>query len=48
MRRYAVPAPGEFVATDTGIEGSLVYAASALLREQIAAQGRTTVWLDLL
>ena len=40
--------PGEFVATDTGIEGSLVYAASALLREQIAAQGRTTVWLDLL
>ena len=29
---------GEFVATATGIEGSLVYAASALLRDEIAAQ----------
>lgn len=40
--------PGEFVATATGIEGSLIYAASALLRDQIATQGRATVWLDLL
>ena len=40
--------PGEFVATATGVEGSLVYAASALLREQLAAQGRATLWLDLL
>ena len=39
---------GECVISAHGIEGSLVYAASALLREQIAAQGRTTVWLDLL
>ena len=39
---------GEFVATATGIEGSLIYAASALLREQIATHGRATVWLDLL
>lgn len=38
---------GECVATATGIEGSLVYAASALIREQIAARGRATVWLDL-
>lgn len=39
---------GEFVATDTGVEGSLVYAASGLLREQIATRGSTTFWLDLL
>ncbi len=39
---------GEFVATETGIEGSLVYAASALLREQIAQAGQATLWLDLL
>ncbi|MGJ7496316.1 TIGR03862 family flavoprotein [Variovorax sp. RT4R15] len=39
---------GEFVATETGIEGSLVYAASALLRDEIAAQGSATLLLDLL
>jgi uncharacterized flavoprotein (TIGR03862 family) len=39
---------GEFVATATGIEGSLVYAASALLRDEIAAQGSATLLLDLL
>lgn len=39
---------GEFVATATGIEGSLVYAASALLRDEIAAKGSATLWLDLL
>ena len=39
---------GEFVATATGVEGSLVYAASALLRDQIAAQGHATLELDLL
>lgn len=39
---------GEFVATATGIEGSLVYAASALLREEIAVHGSATVMLDLL
>lgn len=39
---------GEFVATATGIEGSLVYAASALLRDQIDQMGSTTVYLDLL
>jgi hypothetical protein len=39
---------GEFVATATGVEGSLVYAASALLREEIRARGSATFELDLL
>ena len=39
---------GEFVATATGIEGSLVYAASALLRDTIALRGHATLSLDLL
>ena len=39
---------GEFVVTQTGIEGSLVYAASALLRDGIAAQGHALVEIDLL
>ncbi len=39
---------GEFVVTATGIEGSLVYAFSAGLREAIAAQGSATLTLDLL
>lgn len=38
---------GEAVLTATGLEGSLVYAASALLREQIAASGSATLYLDL-
>jgi uncharacterized flavoprotein (TIGR03862 family) len=40
--------PGEFVITATGIEGSLVYAASSALREQIAHNGSATLTLDLL
>lgn len=39
---------GEFVATAGGVEGSLVYALSAPLREAIAREGRATLWLDLL
>jgi uncharacterized flavoprotein (TIGR03862 family) len=39
---------GEFVATATGVEGSLVYAASALLRDGIRLQGSATFELDLL
>ena len=39
---------GEFVATATGVEGSLVYAASALLRDEIRDQGSATFELDLL
>jgi uncharacterized flavoprotein (TIGR03862 family) len=38
---------GECVVTATGIEGSLVYALSAPLREAIARHGSTTLWLDL-
>jgi len=38
---------GEFVATATGVEGSLIYAASALLREEIARCGSATFRLDL-
>ncbi|HEY2255827.1 MAG TPA: TIGR03862 family flavoprotein, partial [Variovorax sp.] len=45
-RRFA--RRGEFVATATGVEGSLIYAASALLRDEIAARGRATLRLDLL
>jgi uncharacterized flavoprotein (TIGR03862 family) len=39
---------GEFVVSRYGIEGSLVYAASAPLREAIDAQGSATLQLDLL
>lgn len=39
---------GEFVATAKGVEGSLIYAASRLLRDTIAAQGHATFTLDLL
>ena len=41
-------AAGEFVATAQGVEGSLVYAVSALLRDEIAAHGSATFTLDLL
>ncbi|MGH8036010.1 MAG: TIGR03862 family flavoprotein, partial [Lysobacterales bacterium] len=39
---------GEFVATATGVEGSLIYAVSSLLRDEIAAHGSATFLLDLL
>ncbi len=39
---------GEFVATASGVEGSLIYAASSLLRDEILAQGSATFELDLL
>lgn len=39
---------GEFVATATGVEGSLIYAASSLLREGILQDGRAEFKLDLL
>jgi uncharacterized flavoprotein (TIGR03862 family) len=39
---------GEFVLSEYGVEGSLVYAASAPVRDAIAAQGSATVTLDLL
>jgi uncharacterized flavoprotein (TIGR03862 family) len=39
---------GEFVLTEHGIEGGLVYALSAPLRDTIAVQGAVTIFLDLL
>jgi hypothetical protein len=38
---------GEFVVADYGVEGGLVYALSAPLRDTIAAQGGVTLQLDL-
>ncbi|MDE2402235.1 MAG: TIGR03862 family flavoprotein [Burkholderiales bacterium] len=39
---------GEFVLTDRGVEGSLIYAFSARLRDAIESQGSATLHLDLL
>ncbi len=38
---------GECVITATGIEGSVIYAISADLRDGILRDGETTLWLDL-
>jgi uncharacterized flavoprotein (TIGR03862 family) len=38
---------GEFVVSATGIEGSLIYALSAPLRDEIAATGEAVLHLDL-
>ncbi len=38
---------GEFIITDTGIEGSLIYAMSAHLRDAITTKGEITIYLDL-
>ncbi|WP_296872117.1 TIGR03862 family flavoprotein [Tibeticola sp.] len=52
--RFAAPGgavferKGEFVLTAHGVEGSLIYAASALLRDAIEAQGQATLHLNLL
>ena len=43
-----VPRLGECVITATGIEGSLIYALSAPIREAINAHGAATVHIDLL
>ncbi|MEJ7929574.1 TIGR03862 family flavoprotein [Ramlibacter sp. AN1015] len=39
---------GEFVATATGVEGSLIYAFSAALREAVARSGAAVFHIDLL
>ena len=39
---------GEFVATASGVEGSLIYAASSRLRDAIMQRGKATFALDLL
>jgi uncharacterized flavoprotein (TIGR03862 family) len=38
---------GEFVVTQNGVEGSLIYALSGALREAIAAAGSVRIFLDL-
>ena len=38
---------GECVLTETGIEGSVIYALSAELRDAITRNGATTLWLDI-
>ena len=38
---------GEFIVTKEGVEGSLIYAASALLRDEIEARGSAVMMLDL-
>lgn len=42
------PRLGECVITDNGVEGSLIYALSAQIREQINQHGVSTVLIDLL
>jgi uncharacterized flavoprotein (TIGR03862 family) len=39
---------GEFVLSQYGVEGSLIYAASAPIRDAISARGSATITLDLL
>ena len=39
---------GEFVLTDSGVEGGLIYAFAADLREALEREGRATLKLDLL
>lgn len=38
---------GEFVISRTGVEGSLIYTASAILRDELAATGAAALILDL-
>jgi uncharacterized flavoprotein (TIGR03862 family) len=39
---------GQCIVTATGIEGSLIYALSGPVRDQLLAAGSATIWLDLL
>lgn len=39
---------GEFIITRSGVEGSLIYAFSAAIREQIVQKGKAQLYLDLL
>ncbi|MBB5192034.1 hypothetical protein HNQ50_002771 [Silvimonas terrae] len=47
-RGATIVKPGEFVVTATGVEGSLIYAFSAAIRDRITAQGSATIYVDLL
>ena len=39
---------GEFLITQNGVEGNLIYTYAARLRDEIAANGSATIYLDLL
>ncbi|MDP1770328.1 MAG: TIGR03862 family flavoprotein [Nitrospirota bacterium] len=39
--------PGEFIITETGVEGGVIYSVSAALRDEILAKGVATLRLDL-
>jgi uncharacterized flavoprotein (TIGR03862 family) len=39
---------GQCIVTATGIEGSLIYALSGPVRDQLLVDGTATIWLDLL
>lgn len=45
---WAFDRKGECVVTQTGLEGSVVYAASSWIRDAVLAQGQVTIELDLL
>ncbi len=38
---------GEFVITETGVEGGVIYAVSSILRDRIEREGRATLAVDL-
>ena len=38
---------GEFIVTKEGVEGGLIYAASAMMRDEIEANGKAVMYLDL-
>jgi len=44
---HEIQRQGECVITETGIEGGLIYALSAPLRDRIAAEGSALLYLDL-
>ena len=46
-RGHSFSRRGELVVTATGVEGSLIYAASALLRDEIARSGSATLHFNL-
>jgi len=39
--------PGEFIITETGVEGGVIYTVSAALRDEILTKGTATLRLDL-
>jgi uncharacterized flavoprotein (TIGR03862 family) len=39
---------GEFIVTKTGVEGSLIYTASSIMRDAIQSRGSATLLLDLM